>query len=341
MKTLSYKIKFNNPCFMGNAEQGGQWRTPPFKALIRQWWRVSYASMKSFQIDVKQMREDEARLFGSATDESGGPSSLKSKLRIRLDSWSVGTMNRNEQVNGAQIAHQEVRGVVNSATYLGFGPVRSQKVDKSNAIKEGESTTLKIAIAGDNVDKQIAIIKNTLSLLNEFGTIGGRSRNGWGSFTLDAADPVSLPLRPWREALTLDWAHCIGRDERGPLVWTTQSKATWSEAMTELAKVKIALRTSFLFPNEQPNGSVQDRHWLAYPVTNHRVQSWGNFRLPNTLRFKVRRTATSQFVGVIFHMPCKPPPEFKPELRTLERIWGSVHTQLDNPLKVNVTRVNQ
>jgi len=40
MKVLRYKVEFLCPAFLGNAEQNGQWRTPPFKALLRQWWRV-------------------------------------------------------------------------------------------------------------------------------------------------------------------------------------------------------------------------------------------------------------------------------------------------------------
>jgi CRISPR-associated protein Cmr1 len=76
----------------------------------------------------------------------------------------------------------------------------------------------------------------------------------------------------------------------------------------------------------------EDRHWLAYPVTNHSVQPWGNnARLPNTLRFKVRPTADGQLIGVIFHVPHKPPGDFRPDATTLERIWTQVHAYLDTP----------
>lgn len=40
MINLTYRVSFNTPAFLGNAEQQAQWRTPPFKALLRQWWRV-------------------------------------------------------------------------------------------------------------------------------------------------------------------------------------------------------------------------------------------------------------------------------------------------------------
>jgi CRISPR-associated protein Cmr1 len=34
MKRLEYTVSFTTPAFLGNAEQAGQWRTPPFKALL-------------------------------------------------------------------------------------------------------------------------------------------------------------------------------------------------------------------------------------------------------------------------------------------------------------------
>ena len=41
MQTMKYEAHFLTSVFLGNAEQSGQWRTPPFKALLRQWWRVA------------------------------------------------------------------------------------------------------------------------------------------------------------------------------------------------------------------------------------------------------------------------------------------------------------
>ena len=38
MQTYSYRISFQTPAFLGNAQQQAQWRTPPFKGLLCQWW---------------------------------------------------------------------------------------------------------------------------------------------------------------------------------------------------------------------------------------------------------------------------------------------------------------
>ncbi len=49
MRQMKYRIEFLTPAFLGNAEQSGQWRAPPFKALLRQWWRVVWAQRHRFK----------------------------------------------------------------------------------------------------------------------------------------------------------------------------------------------------------------------------------------------------------------------------------------------------
>jgi CRISPR-associated protein Cmr1 len=50
MRTFEYTLRFNTPAFLGNAEQNGQWRTPPIKAQLRQWWRVAHAADNRFEV---------------------------------------------------------------------------------------------------------------------------------------------------------------------------------------------------------------------------------------------------------------------------------------------------
>ncbi len=38
----NWLVKFETPAFLGNVDQQGQWRTPQFKALLREWWRISH-----------------------------------------------------------------------------------------------------------------------------------------------------------------------------------------------------------------------------------------------------------------------------------------------------------
>lgn len=338
MKTLSYSVRFNTPAFLGNAEQSGQWRTPPFKALLRQWWRVAYAGENRFQVDVAAMRKVEARLFGSAADSSGN----RSLIRMRLDRWERGQMHQWGE--DPKVKHPEVGehgAMIGAHLYLGFGPLNFNKGTflgkkdglnfKPNvAIQAGDSACLRLAFP----EEDAGLLDMALALMAHYGTVGGRSRNGWGSFSLAPVDGTPeprgvAPQRAWRDALGLDWPHAIGRDERGALIWQTQTHQDWRALMRELAEIKIKLRTQFPFTTGNNAPRPEDRHWLSHPVTHHNVGPWRQARLPNSLRFKVRSAPEGGLAGVIFHVPCLPPREFRPDSRAIEGVWSRVHRHLD------------
>lgn len=356
MKTLQYEIRFLTPAFLGNAEQNGQWRTPPFKALLRQWWRVANAARHGFKVTVKTMLGEEDRLFGSAAGDQG----IKSLIRIRLDRWDDGKLRSWDGLEQSKVRHPEVQRTnyfVGPHAYLGFGPLDGRgntKLSESPtthkpraAIQAGDSATLSIAFP----DAHAPLIETALALMHLYGTLGGRSRNGWGSFALSPVNGTpalqetldwSL-LRSWTDALHLDWPHAIGRDQKGSLIWQTEPISDWKALMKRLAELKIGLRTQFPITAGKNAPRPEARHWLSYPVTNHNVASWrergkGDLRLPNSLRFKVRKGADGKLRGVIFHIPCLPPPTFRPDQGAIQQVWQRVHAFLDNPLQ-KLTRI--
>ncbi len=340
MKTATFTVKFLTPAFLGDAEQNGRWRTPPFKAQLRQWWRVAYAADRSFRVDVEQMRRDEGLLFGNAWLEDEFSKSL---VRLRLNRWDEGRLKKlswpaDTPVTHPDVKNQEGRPVpVGSALYQGYGPLvydnqrRTTTLKANAAIQADESATLSLACP----EQHAALIERALWLMDLYGTLGGRSRNGWGSYRLSPEGntpplTAAAPLRFWRECLQLDWPHAIGTDQKGPLIWETSPHDDWKSLMKTLAVVKIGLRTHFVFTTGNFAAAPQKRHWLSYPVTNHSVKPWGNnARLPNTLRFKVRPAGVGKLVGVIFHVPHLPPAAFQPDRKSIEGVWEQVHAKLD------------
>ena len=351
-QTFSHQLRFQTPAFLGNASQQAQWRTPPIKALLRQWWRVAVA--QQLRYDVDRLRERESQLFGTASDGEGD--SRQSLVRIRLGQWQLGQLR--DWPGTGTVVHPEVKNrdgrptPVGSDLYLGFGPLEYNRDSRATAIKgraaiqAGDGPTLRLAVPAEHAPD----LATALWLVDRYGTLGGRSRNGWGSLTLlptseEAAPPQgqlgAALTQPWRDALQRDWPHAIGSDAQGPLVWQTPAFDDWRKLMQELARLKIALRTQFLFTTGNGAPAPEARHWLGYPVTNHSVRPWGgNARLPNSLRFKVRPAPGNarQIVGAIFHVPCKPPPAFQPDLRAIQGVWQAVHAFLDHPAQ-KLTRI--
>ena len=364
MQRMKYRIRFLTPAFLGNAEQNGQWRTPPFKALLRQWWRVVYAANREFDVDMGEMRRAEGLLFGNAWldhTENGRKVAdhCKSQIRIRLARWPMGGLRSWDGLEQGAVHHPDVektRFKVGPHAYLGYGPLDGRggtKFGKPNApvgdhslrraIQDGEIVCFSLAAP----ERHAQDIRATLALMNAYGTVGGRSRNGWGSLAVEPSDGTPGPdaartapptdegdvvrrcIRPWDDALKLDWPHAIGRDGDGPLVWRiAESYADWKALMRDLAILKIGLRTMFVFPQTRP---PNDRHWLSYPVTNHNFGAWNNLRLPNSLRFKVRSDPDDpeRLRGVVFHVPCLPPADFRPDERAIKNVWRTIHQLLD------------
>ncbi len=347
MKILRYRVQFLTPAFLGDAEQSGRWRTPPFKALLRQWWRVVWAADHNFHVSIEQMRREEGLLFGNAwlQDEKGDANFRKSQVRIRLNHWNQGQLRSWQGLEVNQVPHPEVQRTdywVGPHAYLGYGPLGGSagtKLMKQAAIDSGETAELALCLS-ENCEKQVT---SALALMSAYGTVGSRSRNGWGSFEFSPADgtpPLPFgrePARNFQDSLKLDWPHAIGSDEKGLLVWrTASSSGSWRDAMRALAILRIAIRTQFRFPNaEPPHDDVLDRHWLSYPITRHSTKIWPiSMRLPNSLRFKVRSSEDPQkLTCLVYHMPCSPPPRFKPDHARLIQVWRQVHKLLDELCK--------
>lgn len=353
MRTFKLEIRFTTPAFMGNAIQDAQWRTPPIKALLRQWWRVAYAMEKHFAVNLKDMRHEERVLFGHAWlendtfDRDGKPvetSARKSQIRIRLDRWREGTLKQDDWPAVGTVRHPESQRAVAADLYLGYGPVMPPPrggprptLKARAAIQANESAILSVAVP----ETHAPLIRHAFWLMNQYGTLGGRSRNGWGSFSLlpsplaeEELGEREIRYRLWTECLRpdCDWPHAIGKDARGALIWQTGPHEDWKSLMKTLAETKMGLRTQFKFPKGTSDGRVHERHWLCYPVNPHKVSAWDeyNSRLPNTLRFKIRQCQDGKLVGVIFHVPHLPPAAFRPDRPAIEAVWTRVHAFLDN-----------
>jgi CRISPR-associated protein Cmr1 len=282
MKTLEYTVRFNTPAFLGNAEQSGQWRTPPFKALLRQWWRVVVAEQLNF--NVGDLRKREAELFGVAAD---GSDSHKSQVRIRLDDWSLGKLNQAPAIGQVAMGKNQTSA---AALYSGYGPIIPGPRLKANAaIQAGAEARFRIAFPEDSG------IEQALALINAYGTLGGRCRNGWGSVELIGTHVDYTPgLREWKAAMQKDWPHAIGTDEKA-LIWQSPNQPGWDAAMKLLAQTRSDMRRA-----------VPDKLMLAYPSTKGAMHGWtNNDRVPHSLRFKVRAVG-KEFVALAVHLPCRP-----------------------------------
>ena len=366
-KTWQLRVSFATPAFLGGADQSGEWRTPPFKALLRQWWRVVYAAKRDFQVSPSMLRANERALFGGSAGDTG----TRSRVCLRMD-WRGRASPRSQWPHDdfeAQSHPETNRHNPPTDLYLFYGAVGTNGAVRSFIEGSPLHETMTISVP----DADVADMEKALLLANWFGTLGGRSRNGAGSVVfassqqrnawdvdwdavLDPAnraarDSLRELVRNWRDALGLDWIHAVGRDDRGLLIWRTKEVFPhWTQALDVLAKVKIAYRTMFHFRGGGRHNAMCDRHVLAYPITNHRLFNWQanqptrgeqEARLANQMIMKVHRLADGRYVGLIAHLPHGLPAPLKRRLsredqRALSRreqaVWEKVHQALDGKL---------
>lgn len=362
MQTLTYQVSFNTPAFLGNAEQQAQWRTPPFKALIRQWWRVVKAPQVRY--DHRDLLKLENELFGAAFDDGEGKSH-RSLIQLRLSDWLSGTLT--SVASGEMVRHEEVpRGQVGANLYLGYGPIGGSVARSAIKPSVVAQTTLKLRLPSEHErDIQLA-----LQLAHWFGSAGSRSRNGFGSIhfegesILPAKDLSSATLSqaglllPVSDCLRRDWAHAIGIGEsNAPTIWRllkVQGNQLdgfdhWEDVMLKLAEIKIAVRTSefFKFTGGGKEGHVkpQPRHFLSYPSgSQHSVQAWGkDGRMANQVRFKVHRRLDGKFMAVVAHLPSALPQKMADSVRAnvsdQSKVWSEVHRILDAQKRQGLIRL--
>ena len=334
--TRTFRVEFTTPAFLGDAQQSGAWRTPPFKHLLREWWRVAWAAGND-PADWREMREIEGRLFGHAwlstdRDSEGRPvAARRSRVRLHLEPWKKGGLSSMPKTESVGTGKQSVP----AALYLGYGAVdqRDRKSIRGGAAI-GPDQSVELRIAFEEGAEGAGLLEATFSLIQAFGTVGGRGHNGWGSVRLiEGDDPISGPkgggwLRDWRECLRAGWPCAVGKDERGALVWMTRTCKSWEEAIGALARVRKAVNAC---AKEQ-----RARHVLSQPVP--RLRGAGG-RMPGSLRFKVRREGDA-FRGVVFHMPYLAPPVRQEGPGLLERVWQAVHRRMDTDRALALQRAH-
>jgi CRISPR-associated protein Cmr1 len=325
MTQFDCRITFVTPAFLGNAEQSGQWRTPPFKALLRQWWRVVFAANHYFKADLAVMRREEGLLFGHAwleddRDEAGvRVAARRSRVRLRLDV--------PERVNVASWAAGTQKGVAPLAagletSYAWFGLVkRGAGLPDRTAIRPGGKEGTRMLRMSFPPDRQ-SDIETTLRLINAFGHLGSRSRGGWGSVIIDGFDLESESVHRFtqrlEECVTNGWAMSLARDSRGPAIWDSKDGyASWDKAMAEVAAQRKHVRTTL-----KSAGGQDLRSALGFA---------GSGRMPSPLRWKLFRRPEGSLGIRVFAMPCAIPAESGKNMteQKLKTAWVLITRTID------------
>ena len=337
VEEMRFKVEFLSPTFLGGADQEAELRSAPFKNLLRQWWRVVNGTLTT-----TELRKEEGSLFGNVLGEE---SACSSQVRFHLvpeESFKLS----NEMKSIGTLQHPEVKKngkfiPVDRLLYLGYGPVSLER-------KEGKLvlTSKRYIQPGSTVSFMLYVPKHkknifnyVMNMINAYGAIGSRSRNGYGSLSVSDENENSVhdicPIYHVDEIFSQDdnkeYPHGLAKDGKGILCWEYSEKTKdWKDIFGYFSDVYMRARTQFPFKSHHV---LEPRHILGYPAgTKHAVNNWGgnSGRMPSQLRLMVKRKSTGQLVGRIVHLPHKLPKPWNKKLGSELEIWQHVHEFLDN-----------
>ncbi|WP_273845472.1 type III-B CRISPR module RAMP protein Cmr1 [Rubrobacter calidifluminis] len=189
MEKIEATFRVVTPMFMSGADQSkAELRLPSIKGALRFWWRALAWSRYG---DLQKIREEETRLFGS-TDEG------QAAVLLKLFSQTMPKVLEKGQIlkDGENVVGEGTR-------YLGYG-VMEAFASKNRSTQAGQlirpcllspfEFTLELRFGRLATEQQISSSIETLKLMGLVGSLGSKSRKGYGSLTLTK---LSYSNEPW------------------------------------------------------------------------------------------------------------------------------------------------
>jgi len=166
MRTIEATYRITTPMFCSGADQTrAELRLPSFKGVLRFWWRAM--SFGRLGASLAELARAESALFGSA---HGG----QSRVLLRLDA---------PQLGGGALGEQPHFRPGTWEGYVGYGLTDAKARPRRQFVRPG--TTFTVRVIGPRLDADDwARLRTAMILLGMFGGMGGRSRKGWGSLTV-------------------------------------------------------------------------------------------------------------------------------------------------------------
>ena len=181
-KKAEFTVEVLTPMFLGGAEGNAELRSPPFKNALRYWWRLTQGDLSADALCTQ-----EQLLFGGVMDTA---------TRSRVDIVVTGNVNTDSvgaKINIGFKKNPEAKGNnVSLAAYLGMGPIHFKGTFEKAPILPGQKFKFSVTYPA----KESETILDSLSLFAHFGSIGSRSRNGWGGIHMipEKETPPLIPI---------------------------------------------------------------------------------------------------------------------------------------------------
>lgn len=296
-ETLKLDLEFVTPAFIGGADgKGAELRSSSFKGMIRFWWRVLFGAKYGNSI-----LEEENKIFGSANDKK----TSASNVRISIENSKITTSHENFKkaretfsyhTNGNKIP-------INIIDYLAYGKFEyikgSGNVYNSSYIVPKSSFTLSISCDKNYTEE----VFTALYALVEFGGIGARCRNGFGSMRLIGESRKKLNEKIQKiDIRTMNICEFSSFSKISKFYRTKRNDyVSWEEALSDTGIIYKDARKSL-----EKNHKFENRGLLARPieVKKEEIPSYiKSGRLPKFVFMHVTINGGGKYEGRILTLP--------------------------------------
>jgi len=255
----SYELEVVTPMFLGGAnEYKAELRIPSIKGMLRFWWRALYGTD-----DLEQTKNKESAIFGS-TD-------YKSPTTIILKNQNIIISDEKLDKNNFSIYE-----------YLAYG-YKDKNIIKSHIEPESSFSIKLSTLKDDSKQKEIDCVINVWC---NFGGLGSKSRNGFGSLKIiDSRNFNTLDFLNQFRKRDLVTYPAISKYSK---IFFGNEHNSWKEALAEIGELY-----------------KQSKYFLKYPEDKRQLiaKSQGRYAKPYFLH--INKLNNNKYQGQILFMPYK------------------------------------
>lgn len=285
METITFECEVITPMFLAGADgRTPELRLPSIKGAMRFWWRAMNG-----HLSIEELRRRETELFGGSEGE-GKKSSFSIRVQKEKRAPILKSWPKPHKTDGINTHRQ-----IDILDYLCFGPMQYDRNSRSNqftreSINNGSTFQLLISFKDEKLKEEIL---QSLLLLNCFGNLGSKSRNGFGSFKYQNTDLTKELIQSLiKTSETKSFSSFNGKVK---LFKTKQDFDSWDDA---LAEIGIAYRTSKL--NLEDKHNYDKRQYIGSPIKKSLLD-----RHSKPYFLKVNKNLNGRYKGYILFLPSK------------------------------------
>jgi len=314
--TVTFECEVLTPMFLGSSDpRDAELRPPSIKGAIRFWWRAMNGGM-----NLTEMHEDEKNIFGGIPDSSDTEDAKKigkSKVLISV-SHKIGEPTNERLSEHITIETFDAEGKprkLDSILFLGFGKglPRSKKENRAatewaNYINCGEKFIVTLSSKNLDVLKEAS---ESFRIMAHFGGLGGKSRNGFGSFRITkiGSDGTDFKQVEFKKLLTgNELPSYPAFSQFTKLIAGKTGFRTWDQAMDHLAQTyysaKQKLTRSEQIPDSGTFGNKKEFAGMLLKNTGVHLPKRPN-RIPKPFFMKITKDINGTYGWQILYLPSR------------------------------------